>query len=147
MSAAVNAAGLALADAAVPMYDIITSCSVAVIGNEIFVDPTEAEEHLATTSPKQDDVNHGVVTISVLPSMQQITDFTQVGAIDINNITKIMDILEQESKKLVPYIQQVLVVNVVNNYEQKRQLEEESIKREKALDKMMEEWKGLLNGG
>ncbi|KAM3961362.1 exosome complex component MTR3 [Aphomia sociella] len=147
LAASINAAGLALADAAVPMYDIITSCSVAIVGDKMFVDPTEAEEHIATTSPESDDVNHGIITMSMLSELKQVSDFTQIGFMDIECVTKAMDLLEKECEKLVPNIQKVLVTNVIRGFEQQKLLDEESKEREKALNAKMEEWKSLLNAG
>ncbi|XP_031767932.2 uncharacterized protein LOC113511097 [Galleria mellonella] len=143
LAAAINAAGLALANAAVPMYDIITSCSVAVLGDKMFIDPTEAEEHVATTS-LESDANHGIITMSMLSGLKQISDFTQIGSMGMDCVTKAMDILERECEKLVPYIQKVLVTNVIQGFEQQKVLEEEAKEREKALDAKMEEWKALL---
>lgn len=144
LSAAINAAGLALADAAVPMYDIITSCSIAIVGDKMFVDPTEAEENLALTSPKT-TTNHGVLTMSMLSELKQISDFTQVGSMDVECITKAMDILEQECTRLVPMMQKVLVANVLKCFELQKRLENEANEREQLLNAKMEEWKKLLN--
>ncbi|KAI8432732.1 hypothetical protein MSG28_013692 [Choristoneura fumiferana] len=146
LAAAINAAGLALADAAVPMYDLITACSLAVIGEKIFVDPTEAEEHLAVISP-QSNVNHGIVTMSALSELKQISDFTQTGSMDVECITKAMEVLQKECEQIVPNIQKVLVANIVKSYKQRKVLEEEAKEREVALNEKMNEWKSLLNAG
>lgn len=146
LAAAINSAGLALADAAVPMYDIITACSVAVIGDNIFIDPTEAEEHLAIMSPEK-ETNHGIVTMSLLSELKQISDIQQIGLMDVECVTKLMDVLEKECERIVPNIQQVLVMNVVQCFEQRKRLEQEAKEREEALNSKMEEWKTLLNAG
>ncbi|KAF9794735.1 hypothetical protein SFRURICE_017425 [Spodoptera frugiperda] len=146
LSAAINAAGLALADAAVPMYDIITSCTVAVIGDKMFVDPTEAEEYLATTNPDT-PINHGLLTLSTLSELKQISDFIQIGSMDVVSVTNAMEVLEKECEKLVPLVQKVLVANVLKCFAQRKRLEEEANEREKALNSKMEEWKKLLNAG
>lgn len=146
LSAAINAAGLALADAAVPMYDIITSCSAAVIGDKIFIDPSEAEEYVATTSP-EDNMNHGIITMSTLKELKQISNFTQIGSLDIECVTKVIDILEEECEKFVPTIQKVLVSNVVRGMKQKMLLEEEAKEREAMLDAKLEDWKKKLKAG
>ncbi|KAG6464091.1 exosome complex component MTR3 isoform X2 [Manduca sexta] len=147
LAAAINAAGLALADAAVPMYDIITSCSLAVIGDKVFVDPTEAEEHVAKTSLEDSNINHGIVTMSFLSELKQISDFTQVGSMDVECITKAMEVLEVECEKLVPNFQRIMVMNVIHNFEQRKRLDDEAKEREEALNKKMEEWKQLMSAG
>ncbi|CAG5055129.1 unnamed protein product [Parnassius apollo] len=147
LAAAINAAGLALADAAVPMYDIITASSIAIIGDKMFVDPTEEEEHVAMISPDSENVNHGVITMSMLSELKQVSDFIQIGSMDTDCVINAMDILEKECAKLIPNIQQVLVMNVVQNIEQQKKLEKEAKEREAALNAKLEEWKTLLNGG
>ncbi|XP_013191791.2 exosome complex component MTR3 isoform X1 [Amyelois transitella] len=147
LAAAINAAGLALADAAVPMYDIITACSVAIVDDKLFVDPTEAEEHIAITSPETSGINHGVVTLSMLSGLKQVSDFTQIGSMDVDCVMKVTDLLEVECEKIVPNIQKVLVQNVVQNLQQQEVLEAEAKEREQMLNAKLEEWKALLNAG
>jgi exosome complex component MTR3 len=147
LSAAINAAGLALANAAVPMYDIITACSIAIIGEKMFLDPTEAEEHLAIMTPETEGRNHGIITMSTLSELKQISDFMQIGSMDVECVTKAMEILEKECAVIVPNIQKVLVLNVVQSWNQRKHLEEEAKEREAALNEKMEEWKQLLNSG
>ncbi|XP_034825928.1 exosome complex component MTR3 isoform X2 [Maniola hyperantus] len=146
LAAAINAAGLALANAAVPMYDIITACSVAIIGDNMFVDPTAPEEHLAITSPET-NTNHGLITMSMLHELKQVADFRQIGSLDVDCVLKATDVLEQECKKIVPIIQTILVRNVVKGVEQQKKLNEETKVMEAALNAKMEEWKSLLKGG
>lgn len=147
LAAAINAAGLALADAAVPMYDIITACSLAIIEDKVFVDPTEAEEHLAIMDPTSEGKNNGLITIAMLPELKQISDYRQIGSMDVNCVMKSMEILQKECIKLLPNIQQILVLNVVKCFEQQKRLDKEAREREAALNAKMEEWKALLNGG
>ncbi|XP_049880173.1 exosome complex component MTR3-like isoform X2 [Pectinophora gossypiella] len=147
LAAAINAAGLALADAAVPMYDIITACSIAIIGDRMFTDPTESEENIATMSPPTEGKNHGVITMSMLSELKQISDFIQIGSMDVECVTKAMEVLEKECEKIVPNMQRILVLNVVHCFERRKKLEEEAKEREAALDAKMAEWKALLNAG
>ncbi|CAH0402991.1 unnamed protein product [Chilo suppressalis] len=147
LAAAINAAGLALANASVPMYDIITACSLAIIGEKVFVDPTEAEEHLAIMSPDTEGTNHGIITMSMMSELKQVSDFMQIGSMDVQCVTKVMEILEKECETIVPNIQKVLVLNVVQCFNQRKQLEAEAKEREAALNAKMEEWKKILNAG
>ncbi|KAJ0171475.1 hypothetical protein K1T71_013025 [Dendrolimus kikuchii] len=146
LAVAINAAGLALASAAVPIYDIITACTIAVIDGKMIMDPTEAEEHLAIMSPET-QTNHGLITMSTLSQLRQITDFRQIGSLDVDCVTKAMDLLQKQCMKIVPNIQRVLVSNVIKYHKERKKLEEEAREREEALNKKMEEWKLLLNAG
>ncbi|XP_038218360.1 exosome complex component MTR3 isoform X1 [Zerene cesonia] len=146
LAAAINSVGLALSDAAVPMYDVISACSVAIIGEHIFVDPTEDEEHLALMSPDT-DTNHGIVTMCMLHNLKQVSDYRQIGSMDVECVTRVMSILEMECEKIIPVIQKVVVLNVVKQFDQHKRLVEEAKLREEALNTKVEEWKSLLNGG
>lgn len=145
LSAAINAAGLALADAAVPMYDLITASTLAVIGDKVIVDPNEEEEHLAMLTPDTDGTNHGVITMSMLPVLNQVADFRQIGSMDVECVTMAMDTLEKECANIVPYIQKVIVLKVVHSFKLQKNLEEEAKEREAALNAKLKEWKTLLN--
>lgn len=112
----------------------------------MFVDPTEAEEYLAIISPET-NTNHGVVTLSMLSELKQISYFTHIGSMDVECVTKSMDVLSKECEKIVPLLQKVLVANVQNCFEQRKRLLEEASEREQALNAMVEEWKKLLNAG
>nr|XP_032523950.1 uncharacterized protein LOC116775209 [Danaus plexippus plexippus] len=136
LPAAINAAGLALSDAAVPMYDIITASSLAISGDKVFVDPTDDEEQLAIRD--HEGVNHGVITMSMLPELQQVSDYRQIGSMDADCVLNALSILEKECKKIVPYVQRVLVQNAINSFEQQKKLEAQAKEREEALNAKME---------
>lgn len=146
LAAAINAAGLALADARVPMYDIITSCSAAIIEDQIFLDPTESEEHLAKKSPNN-KLNHGIITLSMLSELKQVANISQIGSMDAECLTKALDILEHECEQIVPNVQKVLVMDVVCYYEQRKRLKQEEEEREALLDAKLEDWKKLIQKG
>lgn len=144
LSAALNCAGLALSDAAVPMYDIMTSVSLAIIDNQIFIDPNYNEETLALANTNS-DANHGTITLAWLPGIKQISEFRLVGSIDMECTTNCLEILEKECATLSPIIQKVIVSDVVRNLKQKKHLENEEKKREELLNTKAEEWKKILN--
>ncbi|XP_023944490.2 exosome complex component MTR3 [Bicyclus anynana] len=143
LAAAITAAGLALANAAVPMFDVVTASSVAIIGDKIFIDPTEDEEHLAMISPDT-NTNHGVITMARLNGLMQIADFRQIGSLDIECILKVTDILEQECQKVFPKIQKTLVGYVKNGIMEQKRLSEEGKAREAKLKDKMLEWRSSI---
>ncbi|VVC99987.1 unnamed protein product, partial [Leptidea sinapis] len=122
LAAALNAAGLALVDAAVP----------------IFVDPTEEEEHLALTRVISEK-NHGLVTACMYHNLRQICDLRQIGSINMETIKDILVILENNSGRIEPYMEQIIVTNVEDQCEEQQILDEESKIKEKALNAMAEE--------
>ncbi|XP_039746668.1 exosome complex component MTR3 [Pararge aegeria] len=143
LAAAITAAGLALANGAVPMYDIITASSIAIIGDKMFIDPTEREEHLALSSPETKQ-NHGVITMSRMHGLKQIADFRQIGSLDVDCILKATDILEEECNKIVPKIQMILVRYINNGIIQQKKLAEAAKEREAALKIKMKEWSSSI---
>lgn len=85
--------------------------------------------------------------MSTLSELKQISDYRQVGSMDIECVTNALEILEKECEKILPLIQKILVTNVVTSLEQKKRLEEEAKEREEILNTKVEEWKRLLNAG
>ncbi|XP_013149609.1 PREDICTED: exosome complex component MTR3 [Papilio polytes] len=144
LAAAINAASLALVDAAVPMYDMITASSMAIVEDKMFVVPNEEEEELAMKSPESKEINHGVITLSMLSELSQITSFTQIGSLETACVIKAMDILEKECKELVPNIQKVVVRNVVKNVKQQQILQESVKDIEDILDEKYNLWQKSL---
>lgn len=144
LATVINAAGFALVSAAVPVYDVITAFTVAIIDGKMVLDPTESEEHLATISPET-QTNHGVITMSILPQLNQITNFQQIGSLDIDCTTKAMEFLDIACRSAVPYFQDILRLHVIRCHEEQLMLKEEEKEREEMLNKKMEEWKLLLN--
>ncbi|KAL4709344.1 hypothetical protein ACJJTC_007076 [Scirpophaga incertulas] len=145
LAGAINAAGLALANAAVPMYDTITACSIAVIEDKLYVDPTEEEEYVANMTPAKEGINHGIITVAMLSTLEQVAGFTQLGSMDGTCVINATEILQKECQNIVPIIHQILVKDVIHNIDLSEKLEKEAKLREAALNENMEEWKKLLS--
>ncbi|OJT15721.1 b(0,+)-type amino acid transporter 1 [Trametes pubescens] len=64
------AASVALADAGIEMLGLVASCSAAVVGEEIWMDPTEEDSKLAS----------GSVVLASLPALGTITSVWQSGS-------------------------------------------------------------------
>lgn len=75
---AINAAGMAFIDAAIPCYDIVTSSSIAIINGQLLIDPSRQEEEQENNKSQ----NHGIVTISSLNSLDQIAQILFSGFVD-----------------------------------------------------------------
>ncbi|CAM9742463.1 unnamed protein product, partial [Phaeothamnion confervicola] len=72
MAAATTCASLALADAGIELFDLVTACSVACVGPTVRMDPTAEEE--ATCD--------GVMMVAVMPSSQEVTQWWQRGNLE-----------------------------------------------------------------
>ena len=65
LSAAINCAGLAIAHAAIPMYDIVSSVTIGFQSNQVFLDPDYCEEQLCLSSASTQDQNNQMdITVS-----------------------------------------------------------------------------------
>lgn len=124
LSAAITCAGLALAHAGVPMYDLVTAVSLGRQGDRIFVDPTLREESFCCTSlsNKQEiNDNHGIVLLSVLSTQSQISELYQTGCLSLQTLTESINLLTKINKKLVPLVEKCLVKYVVKHVKDKKE--------------------------
>lgn len=116
VSAAITAAGLALAHAGVPMYDLITSVTIGVQNDKKFIDPTLIEENFCEV-PQNDD-NHGLIIMSILSSQEQVSQFYQSGYLYLQDLNEVMDSGCKACAILNPLVQKTLVKYVIKNVEQ-----------------------------
>lgn len=114
LSAAITAAGVALAQAGIPLYDLVTSLTVGVQGDTVLVDPTLNEENLCGVSIGGQD-NHGTVLLSFLNTQEQISQFYQSGHLSLESVKICVDALIKTTKSLIPLIQKCLVEYVVKS--------------------------------
>lgn len=113
LGAAITCAGLALADAGIPMYDVVTANTVAVIGKDFLLDPTIDEENLC--SQAEDSVNHGSIMMARLATHEQVSELWQTGSLSLKRLTKGINILTESNKVIVPLVKQLLVKKVNKN--------------------------------
>ncbi|XP_050420970.1 exosome complex component MTR3 [Adelges cooleyi] len=109
LATAITAAGLALIDGCIPMYDVITATSLGVYENKILVDPTYDEESLclSTTSEGQ---SCGTVVLAYMKNLQQITEFAQNGSMDIFMFPEYVQTLIEKNCKLY-----TMVISTIRN--------------------------------
>ncbi|KAL3645313.1 Exosome complex component RRP41-like [Castilleja foliolosa] len=83
-------ASLALADAGIMLYDIITSVSVSCVGKNIIIDPLSEEENY------QD----GSMVITCMPSRNEVTQMTVTGEWSTTSIHEAMQLCLDACSKL-----------------------------------------------
>lgn len=123
LSAAITCAGLALADAGIPMYDVITASTIGIIQDKFLLDPTAAEEDLCNNGVNSDE-EHGVIVMARLSTHDQISELRQAGSLSFDRVQAANDILLATNKEIVPVIHQILVRKVMNRAESKSTEEE-----------------------
>lgn len=117
LAAAITAAGLALADAGIPMYDVITAATVGYIGQRQLLDPTAAEEELCSLGAELDgaaDDEHGLVMMARLSTLDQVSELWQTGSLRLQTIQAASKRLAETNRGQVPIVQQILVRKVLS---------------------------------
>lgn len=99
LSACIVAASLALADANVELYDMVSSCTVAVLGSDIIADPTEDEMAVADAS----------VVLAILPTWKDITLWYQSGKLSGDRASQAVDLCRDGCRTMQRFMRQCLV--------------------------------------
>lgn len=120
LSAAITCAGLALADAGIPMYDVITASTVGIIQDKFLLDPTSAEEDLCNYGVTSGE-EHGVIVMARLATHDQVSELRQAGSLSFERVQAANDILLATNKEIVPVINQILVRKVMNKAESRNE--------------------------
>lgn len=118
LAAAITAAGLAISDAGIPMYDIVTATTVAIVDNQILVDPTKEEEEVCTSVDL--DQEHGLIVMSSLHTLEQVSELWCCGLMSSETVSRLTEVLREHNKQIVPIIQQILVNKVKNRIDESR---------------------------
>jgi exosome complex RNA-binding protein Rrp42 (RNase PH superfamily) len=90
LSVLISCASLALADAGIMMYDLITAVSVSCIGKSLMIDPVTEEE----------GCEDGSFMMTCMPSRYEITQLTITGEWTTPNINEAMQLCLDASSKL-----------------------------------------------
>lgn len=110
LSAAITCAGLALADAGVPMFDIVTAATVGVCGDKYFLDPSQLEEEVCNQTSKNSE--HGILVVTRLATHDQISEFYQTGFMSLSTVAHASKLLLETNKDYVDVVKQLLVKKV-----------------------------------
>jgi ribonuclease PH len=111
LSTAINAAGIAFVDASISCFDVLTSSTLAFVDGNLIVDPTANEEDYVNS--KHTSKNHGVVTISSLNSMDQVSQIQFSGFIEQNLLKSAKKQLLDINKQHVEYFKKVMSMKIV----------------------------------
>ncbi|URE39804.1 3' exoribonuclease family, domain 2 [Musa troglodytarum] len=100
-SACINAATLALADAGVPMCDIVTSCSAGYLSSTPLLDLNYIE----------DSAGGPDVTVGILAKMDKVTLLQMAAKLPIDIFENVMQLAIEGCKAIAQYIRGVLLEN------------------------------------
>lgn len=125
LAAAVTCASLALADASVPMYDLVTAASVVVYNNIELMDPTVVEESVCTMVPPLVDAGNcderGQMTLAFMGNLKQVVNVSQCGVMEVERITQLTDRLVEQCLKIYPLSQRCLVKTLLTNLNEQQE--------------------------
>ncbi|VVC45804.1 Exoribonuclease, phosphorolytic domain 1,Exoribonuclease, phosphorolytic domain 2,Ribosomal [Cinara cedri] len=120
LATAITAAGLALMDGCIPMYDVIVATSLGIYKNKILVDPTFDEETLCSTITEKEE-NRGTVMLAYMKNIQQITDFAQNGSINVNMFPEYVQTLIDQNCQLYKIVVSAARNDVIDYFENESQ--------------------------
>lgn len=129
LSCCITAASLALADAKVEMYDLVTSCTVAVVATKggdhnnrmdvtednedeepttepfFLADPTEAERLQASA----------VICLAMTPNLKEVTLWSQSGRLDANLANQAIDTCRNGCRTMHKFMREVWINRTDND--------------------------------
>lgn len=126
LAAAITCAGLALADAGIPMYDVITAASAGFVSDRVLADPNAAEEDVCNNVAAA-DADHGTCVMACLATHDQVSELWQTGAMQMSTITRMNAQLTAMNAELVPIIKHLLVKKVLDAERKAKESEQEEI--------------------
>ncbi|CAJ1961236.1 unnamed protein product [Sphenostylis stenocarpa] len=100
-SACINAATLALADAGIPMRDLVTSCSAGYLNSTPLLDLNYVE----------DSAGGPDVTLGILPKLDKVTLLQMDSKLPIDILENVMQLAIEGCKAIANYIREILLEN------------------------------------
>ncbi|KAF9264653.1 ribosomal protein S5 domain 2-like protein [Marasmius fiardii PR-910] len=98
------AASTALAMAGIEMLGLVTSCSACVVGEEIWLDPTEEEARNS----------NGTLVLSCMPAIETVTNIWQNGKMQTAQAISCMEACEDRCTEIHSVVARVLLENTQN---------------------------------
>jgi len=110
VSAAINAASLAIVDSGIAMYDmnVAASCAFLNESKQIVLHPTLEQM-------ESDDCT-GVVTISHMPSLQQVTHLYHSGKLPKNTVFDMVQKSVKQSEEVASFLKKQIAANVAKTF-------------------------------
>ncbi|KIK59880.1 hypothetical protein GYMLUDRAFT_44356 [Collybiopsis luxurians FD-317 M1] len=95
------AASTALADAGIDMFGLVMSCSAAIVGSEIWIDPTQEES----------DAANGSLVLACMPALGSVTSLWQSGRITPSQVLSCIEACESRCTDIHSVVAQALLDN------------------------------------
>ncbi|KAJ7097895.1 3' exoribonuclease family, domain 1-domain-containing protein [Mycena belliarum] len=93
------AASAALADAGIELLGLVTSCAAAIVGRDIWLDPTEGEARFS----------NGTLVLACMPALKKITSVWQTGEMQVTEALGCMDACQEKCTEIHSVVAQALL--------------------------------------
>ncbi|KAF9533015.1 mRNA transport regulator 3 [Crepidotus variabilis] len=93
------AASTALADAGIEVIGLVASCSAALLGSEVWLDPNEAEAR----------ASQGTLVLACMPALETVTSVWQAGSISPSDILTCMSLCQSSCNAIHAVVAQALL--------------------------------------
>jgi exosome complex component RRP41 len=98
--AAISAASMALADAGIPMKDIISAVAVGMADDKVLVDLTYKEEHIYEFNEDSKDAAVSDIPIAMIHNSKELTLLQMDGEISKENLVKALELGKEAINKV-----------------------------------------------
>ncbi|XP_043482147.1 exosome complex component MTR3-like [Leptopilina heterotoma] len=115
LAAAIMAASLALSNANVPMFGLVTAVTMGIRDKIVFLDPTSEEETMFLSISRdeiKEEKNHGLIVQASMTQHSQITEFFFTGSLDLESMKSQTEKLNEAEEQIFPIMQQSLIKSV-----------------------------------
>jgi exosome complex component MTR3 len=99
LAGAVTAASLALADAGIEMYDLMSGCNAASINGKVVLDPCSEEESRADST----------VFVACMPSLGRITNIIQTGEMELVTLAEAVKVCSDGAYQVTEFVRSSLM--------------------------------------
>ncbi|MDO8657029.1 MAG: exosome complex exonuclease Rrp41 [Nanoarchaeota archaeon] len=98
--AGLSAASMALADAGIPMKDMVSSVAVGKVDNRIVADLDYREEHIEEFNPESEGASVSDIPVAVIHNTQEIVLLQMDGKISKEDMMKALYLAQKVSEKI-----------------------------------------------
>uniref|UniRef100_A0A1B0A6A4 RNase_PH domain-containing protein n=1 Tax=Glossina pallidipes TaxID=7398 RepID=A0A1B0A6A4_GLOPL len=125
LSTAITCCGVALIDAGIPTYDLITASTVCLLKGVEFFNPSSDIEDLLHSLPCITEANgleeHGIIVVASLSTGGQVSEFFQKGYIKSDTLERLCEHLLVINQRLLDTVRHVLIDKVKYHIAQERE--------------------------
>ena len=119
LPAAITAASLALADAGIEMFDLVSSCGVALVGNERSCDGDDIggssnrrlKDIVLLADPSLSEIiqSNGEVTLAVMPNWREVTFWEHTGRVPATISSEAIELARDGCATVYKFMRECLV--------------------------------------